>query len=44
MKKLGRIQKLALAGVSALAIAAPVAIAQTSGSGDQSVSTAKVCR
>lgn len=35
MKKLGRIQKLALAGVSALAIAAPVAIAQTTG-GDQS--------
>ncbi|HVF43268.1 MAG TPA: Spy/CpxP family protein refolding chaperone [Pyrinomonadaceae bacterium] len=34
MKKLGRIRKLALAGVSALAIAAPVAIAQTSG-GDQ---------
>ena len=34
MKKLGRIQKLALAGVSALAIAAPVAIAQTTG-GDQ---------
>jgi protein CpxP len=33
MKKLGRIQKLALAGVSALAIAAPVAIAQTSGGG-----------
>ena len=32
MKKLGRIQKLALAGVSALAIAAPVAIAQTAGS------------
>lgn len=36
MKKLGRIQKLALAGVSALAIAAPVAIAQTTGSGGQS--------
>ena len=34
MKKLGRIQKLALAGVSALAIAAPVASAQTAG-GDQ---------
>lgn len=35
MKKLGRIHKFALAGVSALAIAAPVAIAQTTG-GDQS--------
>lgn len=36
MKKLGRIHKFALAGVSALAIAAPVAIAQTSGGSDQS--------
>jgi protein CpxP len=35
MKKLGRIQTIAFAGLSALAIAAPVAIAQTSG-GDQS--------
>jgi len=35
MKKLGRIHKLALAGVSALAIAAPVVIAQTAGNGDQ---------
>lgn len=34
MKKLGRIQTIAFAGLSALAIAAPVAIAQTAG-GDQ---------
>lgn len=33
MRKLGRIHKFALAGVSALAIAAPVAIAQTTGGG-----------
>ena len=38
MKKLGRIQKLALAGLSALAIATPVAIAQTSGN-DQGAKT-----
>ena len=31
MKKLGRIQKLGLAGLSALALAAPVALAQTAG-------------
>jgi protein CpxP len=31
MKKLGRIQKLGLAGLSALALAAPVALAQTGG-------------
>src|SRR4051812_39428691 len=31
MKKLGRIQTLAVAGLSALALAAPVAIAQTTG-------------
>jgi protein CpxP len=35
MKKLGRIQKLGLAGLSALALAAPVALAQTAG-GEQS--------
>jgi protein CpxP len=35
MKKLGRIQKLGLAGLSALALAAPVALAQTGG-GEQS--------
>ena len=34
MKKLGRIQTLAVAGLSALALAVPVAVAQTSG-GDQ---------
>src|ERR1044071_6019492 len=34
MKKLGKIKTLAFAGISALAIAAPVAIAQTTG-GDQ---------
>jgi protein CpxP len=34
MKKLGRIQTLAIAGLSALAIATPIAIAQTAG-GDQ---------
>lgn len=39
MKKLGRIQKLALAGVSALAIAAPVAIAQTTGGSEQGAQT-----
>ena len=33
MKKLGRIRTIAFAGLSALAIAAPVAIAQTSGGG-----------
>ena len=38
MKKLGRIQTLAVAGLSALALAAPVAIAQTTG-GDQSGQT-----
>src|SRR5215207_9281905 len=31
MKKLGRIQKLAVAGFSALALATPVALAQTAG-------------
>lgn len=31
MKKLGRIQKLAVAGLSALALATPVALAQTAG-------------
>jgi protein CpxP len=35
MKKLGRIHKLGLAGLSALALAAPVALAQTAG-GEQS--------
>jgi len=35
MKKLGRIQKLGLAGLSALALATPVALAQTTG-GEQS--------
>ena len=34
MKKLGRIQTLAIAGLSALALATPIAIAQTAG-GDQ---------
>ena len=34
MKKLGRIQTIAFAGLSALAITAPVAIAQTSGGAD----------
>jgi periplasmic protein CpxP/Spy len=33
MKKLGRIQTIALAGLSALALAAPIAIAQTTGGG-----------
>jgi periplasmic protein CpxP/Spy len=35
MKKLGRIQTLAVAGLSALALAAPVAIAQTAGGGER---------
>jgi Spy/CpxP family protein refolding chaperone len=35
MKKLGRIQTVALAGLSALALAAPVAIAQTAGGSEQ---------
>lgn len=34
MKKLGRIQTLAIAGLSALALATPVAIAQTTGGGE----------
>lgn len=38
MKKLGRIQTLAVAGLSALALAAPVALAQTAG-GEQSGQT-----
>lgn len=38
MKKLGRIHKFALAGLSAMAIATPIAIAQTSGT-DQSAKT-----
>jgi Spy/CpxP family protein refolding chaperone len=38
MKKLGRIQTLAVAGLSALALAAPAAIAQTTG-GEQGVQT-----
>ncbi|MBV8859380.1 MAG: Spy/CpxP family protein refolding chaperone [Acidobacteria bacterium] len=43
MKKLGRIQKLGLAGLSALALAAPVALAQTAG-GEQSGQTARAER
>jgi protein CpxP len=43
MKKLGRIHKLALAGVSALALAAPVALAQTAG-GEQGGQTARAER
>jgi protein CpxP len=35
MKKLGRIQTIAFAGLSALAIAAPVAIAQSTGNTDE---------
>jgi protein CpxP len=35
MKKLGRIQKLAVAGLSALALATPVALAQTAGNAQQ---------
>lgn len=35
MKKLGRIQTIAFAGLSALAIAAPIAVAQTAGGGEQ---------
>jgi protein CpxP len=35
MKKLGRIQKLAVAGLSALALATPVALAQTAGNEQQ---------
>jgi protein CpxP len=35
MKKLGRIQTLAVAGLSALALATPIAIAQTTGGGEQ---------
>jgi Spy/CpxP family protein refolding chaperone len=35
MKKLGRIQKLAVAGLSALALATPVALAQTAGNAPQ---------
>src|SRR5947199_6733038 len=34
MKKLGRIQTLAIAGLSALALATPIAIAQTAGGGE----------
>ncbi|HEX8336995.1 MAG TPA: Spy/CpxP family protein refolding chaperone [Pyrinomonadaceae bacterium] len=40
MKKLGRIQKLAVAGLSALALATPVALAQTAG-GEQSGQTVR---
>jgi protein CpxP len=43
MKKLGRIQKLGLAGLSALALAAPVALAQTAG-GEQSGQTPRAER
>ena len=43
MKKLGRIHKLALAGVSALALAAPVALAQTAGN-EQGGQTARAER
>src|SRR5918997_6361016 len=43
MKKLGRIQKLGLAGLSALALATPVALAQTAG-GEQSGQTARAER
>ena len=35
MKKLGRIQTFAVAGLSALALATPLALAQTSGGGEQ---------
>lgn len=44
MKKLGRIQKLGLAGLSALALATPVALAQTAGGNEQSGQTAKTER
>jgi periplasmic protein CpxP/Spy len=43
MKKLGRIQKLGLAGLSALALATPVALAQTAG-GEQSGQTQRAER
>jgi periplasmic protein CpxP/Spy len=43
MKKLGRIQKLGLAGLSALALATPVALAQTAG-GEQSGQTPRAER
>ena len=43
MKKLGRIQKLAVAGLSALALATPVALAQTAG-GEQQGQTARAER
>ena len=43
MKKLGRIQTLAAAGLSALALAAPVALAQTAG-GEQSGQTPRAER
>ena len=43
MKKLGRIQKLGLAGLSALALATPVALAQTAG-GEQQGQTARAER
>ena len=39
MKKLGRIHKLGLAGLSALALAAPVALAQTGGNEQQGQTT-----
>ena len=43
MKKLGRIQKLGLAGLSALALATPVVLAQTAG-GEQSGQTTRTER
>ncbi|HEX8145771.1 MAG TPA: Spy/CpxP family protein refolding chaperone [Pyrinomonadaceae bacterium] len=43
MKKLGRIHKLGLAGLSALALATPVALAQTAG-GEQSGQTTRAER
>jgi Spy/CpxP family protein refolding chaperone len=43
MKKLGRIQKLGLAGLSALALATPVALAQTAGN-EQGGKTARAER